>query len=184
MGASAVSASTALADEASNDSMPWKVMKDSAGVRAYFESTQFPGLSGAQTKGQFVSFLEEVTADYKGYPLVDDRVATTILVVEGKLLIRLAKPNLENITDEVLSAGDWLHIPPGIPHSYKSSGAPARFVVLNSPGNPSQTQWFKELPEQVRNDPEAAAKYLRDHSGFDMRFVPELGYPGEPIRSR
>lgn len=153
---------------------PWSRSTETDGFDVYPGVKIFPMISGAQTNGEFSGLIEHVTADYVGAPHVHYKDSETVIITEGKIHMRISG---EDIT---LDSGDWVHIPPGNPHSFKTDGRPSKWILLHHPGDPNKDKVGPPpIPPDVLTDRKKADKYFHENVP-DFYGVPEHGFPGDP----
>ena len=87
-------------------------------------------------------------------------------------------------TDYTLTEGQWLHIPAGNVHAFRSSAVTARFIALQTPGNapvpPPDTEAcdHSRFTAEENRDPEIVSRWYHD-CAHDFYMVPEHGLPFE-----
>jgi quercetin dioxygenase-like cupin family protein len=138
-----------------------------------------PMLSGEDTSGAFNGAVEHVHKDYYGPPHVHYEKSETIIVTGGIALLRVAG------TDYTLTEGQWLHIPAGNVHSFRSNGAEAKWVILQHPGRtmssqkkPSPECDRSSFSEEMNKDPAVMSTWYHICVP-DFYMVPEAGLPYE-----
>lgn len=110
---------------------PWVRPLDMQGFHLGFPAaTVTPMLTPADTGGLFSGSIEHIETSYYGPPHVHEESDETIIMIDGSAMIRLGEK------DFTLTKGEWLHIPRGTVHSFKSTGSPAKWIILKSPAEP------------------------------------------------
>ena len=110
---------------------PWVRPLDKMGVHLGFPlATVTPMLTPADTGGQFEGSVEHIETDYYGPPHYHEQSDETIIMIDGSAYLRL------NGRDFTLTKGEWLHIPRGTIHSFKSTGNPAKWIIIKTPPGP------------------------------------------------
>ena len=84
-------------------------------------------------------------------PHVHHRHVESFYVLEGELTFTAGARELR------AEAGSWVHVPPGVPHTFSLSGdGPARFLDLHTPSC-GYGAFLRALNETPADDDEAAA---------------------------
>ena len=137
-----------------------------------------PMLSPEDTNGEFAGWVEHIQEDYYGPPHVHYLKSETVIVTDGIIHMRVAGK------DYTLTEGQWLYIPPGNVHAFRSSAVTAKFIAIQTPGvadePPPDTQECDRssfTPEENR-DPEIISDWYHN-CAYDFYMVPEHGLPFE-----
>lgn len=137
-----------------------------------------PMLSAEDTNGEFEAWVEHIQEDYYGPPHVHYEKSETIVVTDGIIHMRVAGK------DYTLTEGQWLHIPAGNVHGFRSTAVTARFIAFQTPGNapvpPPDTEECdrSKFTPEMNSDPEIINRWYHD-CAHDFYMVPEEGLPFE-----
>ena len=159
---------------------PWVRPLDRQGFHLGFPlATVTPMLTPEDTDGLFEAGVEHIETDYYGPAHVHEELDETIIMIDGSAYIRL------NDRDFTLTRGEWLHIPRGTIHSFKSTGSPAKWIILKSPPPPPPRATVTPECDRSAFTPEMVADVERMlrfyHDCLDDFFmVPDAGLPGTP----
>lgn len=142
-------------------------------------ATVIPMLTPMDTNGVFDASIEHVESDYYGPAHVHEISDETIIMTDGSAYVRL------NDRDFTLTKGEWLFIPRGTVHSFKSTGSPAKWVIVKTPPAPpprppssAACDRASFTPEMVADVPTMIAFYKRCLDDFYM--IDDAGLPGSP----
>ena len=142
-------------------------------------SSVTPMLSGEDTDGAFTASVEHIEDDYYGPPHMHYTKTETLIILEGSTRLRVSG------TDFTLTEGQWLHIPAGNVHSITSTGSPARFIILQTPGigavvdaEVSEACDRSDFTPEMNRDPEIMIPWYQE-CAYDFYMVPEAGLPGD-----
>tara|TARA_R110001592_G_scaffold363372_2_gene686297 strand:- start:178104 stop:178742 length:639 start_codon:yes stop_codon:yes gene_type:complete len=112
-------------------------------------ATLIPMITPADTGGLFSGAIEHIEHDYYGPPHYHYKRTETVIVTEGSIMMRVGDK------DMVVTEGQWVHVPPGHVHGYKSTGSPAKWVIMwnyleppshaNPPAECDRTGWTAEM---------------------------------------
>ncbi|WP_417227780.1 cupin domain-containing protein [Amphritea sp.] len=87
-------------------------------------ATFIPMILPSDTGGLFSGGIEHIEHDYYGPPHIHYHRTETVIVTEGTIQMRVGDK------DMVVTEGQWVHVPAGQVHGYKSTGSPAKWVIL------------------------------------------------------
>lgn len=148
---------------------PWVVARATQGFTHYPGATMHPVLSGDQTGMLFDAGVEYVRLDYAGAPHVHYQKSETLIILEGRMYARVDGADL------TLTAGDFLHIPPGNVHSFISDGKDSKWIILHHPGSSADPNPGSLPPEKLK-DKKFIGEFFEANVP-DFYLVPEAGYP-------
>ena len=160
---------------------PWIRPLDRQGFHLGFPlATVTPMLMAADTGGLFDGGVEHIETDYYGPAHVHEKLDETIIMIDGSAYIRL------NDRDFTLTRGEWLHIPRGTIHSFRSTGSPAKWIILKSPPAPPPPATVTPGCDRSAFTPAMVADVERMKQFYhdcldDFYMVPDAGLPGTPF---
>ena len=100
--------------------------------------------TGAQNDGAFL-LVEELAPQGKVTPLhAHPAEEETFYVLEGEALFHV------DGREQVVRAGGFASIPPGVPHAYLVTAALTRSLILVTPGSGAMEAFFREAGEPAR----------------------------------
>ncbi|MAV29757.1 MAG: hypothetical protein CL865_01755 [Cycloclasticus sp.] len=102
-------------------------------------ATFIPMIKPSDTGGLFSGGIEHIETDYYGPAHIHYKRTETVMVTEGTIQMRVGD------RDMVVTEGQWVHVPAGQVHGYKSTGSPAKWIILwNYLEKPSHKEFSKE----------------------------------------
>lgn len=102
-------------------------------------ATFIPMIKPSDTGGLFSGGIEHIEKDYYGPAHIHYKRTETVMVTEGTIQMRVGDK------DMVITEGQWVHVPAGHVHGYKSTGSPAKWIILwNYLEKPSHKEPTKE----------------------------------------
>ena len=159
---------------------PWVRPLDRMGFHLGFPlATVTPMLTGDDTGGLFEGSIEHIETDYYGPPHYHELSDETIIMIDGSAHLRL------DGRDFTLTKGEWLHIPRGTIHSFKSTGNPAKWIILKSPPgppprpNPTSECDRSTFTTEMNADPVRMNRWYHDCVD-DFYMVADADIPGTP----
>ncbi|MYF69860.1 MAG: cupin domain-containing protein [Proteobacteria bacterium] len=159
---------------------PWVRPLDRMGFHLGFPlATVTPMLTAEDTGGVFEGSVEHIETDYYGPAHVHEESDETIIMIDGSAHLRL------NERDFTLTRGEWLHIPRGTIHSFKSTGNPAKWIILKSPPAPPPRPVTTPECDRSAFTPEMNADPVRMNQWYndcldDFYMIADADIPGTP----
>jgi quercetin dioxygenase-like cupin family protein len=136
--------------------------------------------TGAQTDGAYL-LLEETARQGKVTPLhAHPAEEETFYVLDGEAVIHL------DGDERSLGAGDFVSVPPGLPHAYLVTSEVARTLILITPGSGAMERFLREagqpapervLPEAGPLDIERIAAAAERTGAVEILGPPPFGEP-------
>ena len=164
------------------EARPWSRPLDRQPFHLGFPAASvIPMLSAKETAGAFTGSVEHIETEYYGPAHKHLLKSETLIVIDGSVRVRVSG------TDFTLTEGQWLHVPPGNAHSFDSTGSPAKFVIIQSPGSDdaiiSQSEECdrSHFTSEMSKDPKIMTEWYHN-CVKDFYMVPEAGLPGEVSR--